>query len=194
MKQLITRIRNESIVRDQEILDVSMFFNGTIDPQLMSDIGKDLYMKFRDIDFDAFITVESSGIAPAVFASFYANKPLIVIKKMMNQPTSSEISYVTCHSYTKNHTFYLTAHTKHLESKKLILIDDFLAQGNVVNAVRNLFTLTNTKLSGVGICIAKTFQNGYKSLKQDTIPFYCQARITSLNPFLIEETDSDLDL
>lgn len=78
MKMLEKYIKEEGFVRGNQILDVSNFLNSKVDAKLMQALGKDFAERFNDYDFDVIITVEASGIAPAVFASLYLNKPLII--------------------------------------------------------------------------------------------------------------------
>ena len=74
-------IEDNAIVRSEKILDVKGFLNEQVDPVVMNKIGQDFALQFRNYDFDAFITVEASGIAPAIFASYHIDKPLIILKK-----------------------------------------------------------------------------------------------------------------
>lgn len=180
MKSLKNTIKEKGIVRTSEILDVSHFLNGVVDASLMSDIGKDFANHFKDLDFDIFVTVESSGIAPSVFASLYANKPLVVIKKNTNLLDDTFIQQASF-SFTKKQNYYLTSKKSLIENKRVVLIDDFLAAGSVVENMHALLDKCNSELVGVGICITKGFQNGYKMLSEKGYNLYSQVTLKSMS-------------
>lgn len=181
VKELKDKINQLAIVNSEKILDVSLFLNKQVDPFLMEAIGKDFYNQFKDLDYDVILTVESSGIAPAVFASLFAKKPLVIIKKEENKKDKAKYLYQESYSYTKNQSYFLTVLKDLVLNKKVILIDDFLAKGSVVVNVDKLLKQANSKLVGVGICISKNFQEGYNRLKQLDFRLYCQAEILELN-------------
>lgn len=181
MERLKQIIKEKGIVRSDSILDVSEFLNGIVDSRLMHDLGADFANHFRDYDFDAFATVESSGIAPSVFASYSANKPLIIIKKSEKQLDNRFIQQPS-YSFTKSHPYYLTCLKEQIGGKRIILIDDFLAQGSVVKNVDLLLKQAGSELVAVGICITKAFQDGYRKLIEEGYDLYSQASIESMNP------------
>ncbi|QIK69639.1 xanthine phosphoribosyltransferase [Erysipelothrix sp. HDW6C] len=182
MDLLKTKIQSEGIARTTEILDVSTFFNAGVDAVLMDAIGKDFAEKFKNEDFDVFATVESSGIAPAVFASLYADKPLVIIKKNDKELDSEVYVQQASFSFTKNNHYYLTSRKFLLEGKRVILIDDFLAQGSVVTNVEALLHKVNADLVAIGICISKNYQPGYQTLIDAGRNLYCQVQLASLDP------------
>lgn len=181
MKMLEESILKDAKVLSEEKLDVGAFLNSRVDPQLMKHIGEDFAKAFDNLDFDAFVTVETSGIAPAIFASYEAKKPLIIIKKETSIKPEA-YAQVEGFSFTKNASYYLTCKKEDIENKKVILIDDFLANGSVVEAVHKLLLLSNSELMGVGICIAKGFQKGLSIVETLNVPLYIQAKIQSMNP------------
>lgn len=181
MKALKEAIECKGLVRTSEILDVSKFLNGEIDSKLMSDIGQDFADTFKNLDFDMFVTVESSGIAPSVFASLYANKPLVVIKKHQGLLDASYVQQASF-SFTKKQEYYLTSKRNLIENKRIVLIDDFLAAGSVVENVNVLLESAGSELVGVGICITKGFQKGYKMLSEKGFNLYSQVTLKTMDP------------
>lgn len=185
MKVLKEAIRKHGVVRSASILDVSSFLNGMVDPSLMKSIGEDFSKHFSYLDFDAYITVESSGIAPAVFAALDANKPLVIIKKsteLLKDPYVQQ----PCHSYTKGNDYFLSVKRHFVENKRFVLIDDFLATGAVVENVEMLLNSQESTLVGIGICVSKGFQNGYQLLESKGYNLYSQVIIESMNSELNE--------
>jgi Adenine/guanine phosphoribosyltransferases and related PRPP-binding proteins len=180
MGKLKDYITENSVVLSNKALDVSNFLNMQVDPKLMQEIGENFATYYSNYNFDAFITVEASGIAPSIMASLYLKKPLIIIKKMY-KTTDTKLQQ-PCFSFTKNQKYYLTVDEKFIKNKKLVLIDDFLAEGNVVINVEKLLQKTNAELISTGIIISKNFQNGYKYLKDAGKDIYCLVELETLNP------------
>ena len=182
MEQLKKSIIEQGSVRTKDILDVSKFLNAHVDAQLMSALGQDFADYYKDYDFDLFATVETSGIAPSVFASLYANKPLLIIKKEGRDMDEAIYVQQDCFSYTKDVSYKLTAKKEFLSGKKVILLDDFLAQGSVVKNVESLLDKVGSTLVSTGICITKNFQPGYKALTDEGYDLYAQVELESLDP------------
>lgn len=182
MELLKQRIREAGIARTEEILDVSTFFNAQVDATLMQAIGQDFADYFANHEFDAFVTVESSGIAPSVFASLAAQKPLVIIKKSQKVVDDPRYIQQESFSFTKGNAYHLTTHLDFIQGKRIILIDDFLAQGSVVTNVETLLNKADATLVATGICISKDYQPGFKKLSAAGKDVYCQVHVTGLNP------------
>jgi len=179
MKQLIDKIKQEGIVLSDEALDVSSFLNMQVDANLMNEIGKAFADHYKDYDFDLLVTVEASGIAPSVFASIHAGKPLVIIKKS-NKLIANKLQQ-SCDSFTKNNAYYLTVNQDYIQGKKIILLDDFLAMGSVVANVEALLHKANAELVSTGILISKNFQPGYQKLINEGKDLFCLAEIERLD-------------
>ena len=108
MKLLKDKIIEEGKVISDTKLDVSSFLNHQVDPELMKALGEGFAKVYKNYDFDAFVTVETSGIAPSLFASLYSEKPLVIIKKEDHLKDESIYSQQESYSFTKDHEYYLT--------------------------------------------------------------------------------------
>ncbi|NLY62412.1 MAG: xanthine phosphoribosyltransferase [Erysipelothrix sp.] len=181
MELLENVIREEAKVKSDVILDVTEFLNAKVDVKLMDALGKDFAAYYKDYDYDLFVTVEASGIAPSVFASLYADKPLIIIKKQDNDLNNPEIIQQASYSFTKDKDYFLTVGKRFIEGKKVILIDDFLAKGSVVKNVKTMLESVDAELVSTAICISKNFQEGYQHLLKEGFDLYVQAQIESLD-------------
>lgn len=182
-------IIEQSFVRTDKILDVSNFLNAQVDAKLMQELGRDFAEHFKDHDFDMFVTVEASGIAPAVFTSLFMNKPLVVIKKQPKIMAQDIYVQQESYSYTKDVTYYLSTKSRLIEGKRCILIDDFLAEGSVVKNVEIMLNKADATLVATGICISKNFQPGYNYLKDNGYDLYSQVQLKELIPELLFEED-----
>lgn len=186
MELLKQKITDLSSVNSAASLDVSYFLNELVDPALMQAIGADFAQHFAHETFDAFITVESSGIAPSIFASLSAQKPLIIIKKRDELLDDTVFAQQACYSFTKDVSYYLTVRREKIAGKRLILLDDFLAHGNVVLNVDQLLKQQQAELVATGIVISKDFQAGRQKMQDANMKLYCQAGIASLDPLTQE--------
>ena len=181
MKLLQDTIREQGGVLSDVILDVSDFINAQVDPVLMDAIGKEFAEYYKEYDFDAFVTVEASGIAPSVFAAMHAKKPLLIIKKSQKELDTHKFAQQPCYSFTKQNHYLLAIKKDLLTGKKLILIDDFLAMGSVVENVDALLKANNAELVATGILVSKNFQDGFKNLVANGHDLHSLAQVESLN-------------
>lgn len=172
-------IQDEARILPGALIDVSSFFNWQTDALLMDELGKDFARYFHAADIDLIITVESSGIAPALFTSLYLEKPLVVVKKYQKQ--DDRFVQQEAYSYTKKQSYYLTCKKEFLEGKKVLLIDDFLASGSVLSNIGHLCEKADAVLIGAGICISKNFQSGYEMFAKTPIDLYCQVGIEEID-------------
>jgi xanthine phosphoribosyltransferase len=180
MKLLIDTIKREAVIKSEDVIDVSSFLNMQIDTPLLNEIGRSFADHYKDYDFDLFVTVESSGIAPSVFASLHAGKPLVVIKK--SNKIMPHLLQQENTSFTKEVSYYLTVNASFIANKRIILLDDFLARGNVVTNVEILLAQADACLVSTGIVISKNFQAGYTELTKAGKDLFCLAQIKQIDP------------
>jgi len=167
MKLLKTRILKDGEIITDQILRVDSFLNHQIDPELIDEIASEFSYKFSDNKFNKILTVESSGIAPAVMTGLKLSIPVVFAKK--NKPsTIVENTYnATVHSYTKNSDYDISVSTKYIKrSDHILIIDDFLANGSAARALVSIAEQGGAKVGGIGIIIEKGFQNGGKLLRE----------------------------
>ena len=179
MKVLIDAIREKGVILQGDILKVDAIVNHQIDPILMDQIGEAFYDHFKDCNITKVITVESSGIAPALMCALKLNVPVLFLKKslpstMMNPVTAEVISY------TKNKRYTLCGDRSFInDNDRVLFIDDFLANGEAFRGVETILSQTNAKLVGVGILIEKSFQPGHDYIVNKGYDLFSLANITS---------------
>ena len=181
MKLLIDAIKDKGTILKGNILKVDAIINHQIDPNLMNEIGNEFYQYFKNRGITKVITVESSGIAPAVMCALKLNVPLVFLKKAqpstMANPITSEVF-----SYTKNKHYTLCAERSFIDdSDKLLFIDDFLVNGEAFKGVEDIISQTNAELIGVGILIEKSFQDGHNYIVNKGYDLYSLANIISFD-------------
>lgn len=82
MESLGQKVKEDGVVIDEKILKVDGFLNHQIDAKLMNDVGKTFYESFKDAGITKILTIEASGIAPAIMASFRTMFLVYLLKKL----------------------------------------------------------------------------------------------------------------
>lgn len=181
MKLFVDAIREKGRVLNGNILKVDTIINHQIDPVLMDKIGNEFYHYFKEKGITKVLTVESSGIAPAVMTAFKLNVPLLFLKKAQPSTMASPLT-AEVFSYTKNNQYTLCADKNYIaDDDKILFIDDFLANGETFKGVETIVSQTNAKIVGVGILIDKSFQKGHEYIVNKGYDLYSLANIVSFN-------------
>lgn len=187
MNFLEKRVLEDGIVINEEILKVDKFINHQVDPNLMMKIGEEFYNFFNNKNINKIITVESSGIAPALTTALKFNVPLVVMKKQTSSILNSDFYQAEVKSFTKNTTYNLTISKNYIsKDDRVLFIDDFLANGEASFGAIKLIEEAGAKVQGVGILIEKSFQPGRKKLNSAGYDVYSLVRVKSLKNNRIE--------
>lgn len=187
MKELKEKILKYGIALNENVLKVDSFVNHQVDPELMDKCGRDFADKYKDRNITKVVTIESSGIAPAVFAALHLNVPLVIMKKSTSKVLSDELVQATIKSYTKGTEFELTMSKKFVnENDNVLVVDDFLANGQAALGAIKLVEKMGAKIEGVGILIEKSFQPGRQELINKGYEVYSLARIKNMSKDRIE--------
>lgn len=181
MKRLEQAILERGRSIGKEVLLVDSFLNHQVDVDLMREIGEEFANYFGSKKIDRVATIESSGIAPAAFAALALHVPLLIMKKQGSRIMTGNLLSTTVVSFTKGREYQLTANKVYLpEGENVLFIDDFLAYGEAALGAKRLIEQAGANLSGVGIVIEKSFQDGANKLREEGIDLYSLARIASL--------------
>ena len=180
MKLLEDRIRQDGVVLPGNVLKVNQFLNHQIDPQLMYEIGQEFARLFKERPVTKILTVEASGIAPAIMAGLVMNVPVLFARKK-KPSTLDDMTYTAeVYSYTKKVTNTISVDSKFLsENDHVLIIDDFLANGQAVKGMLEICRQADVKVEGVGIVVEKSFQEGSDWIKGQGIRLESLARISS---------------
>jgi len=167
MERLKQEIRENGEVRDGNILKVDNFLNHMLDVELLNDMGKEFYRLFKDEGITKILTIEVSGIAIAAIAAQYFKVPVVFAKKVESQNLDKELYTSKVFSFTKNREYIIRVSKKYLnEADKLLVIDDFLADGNAMKGLISLAEQSGAEVKGIGIVIEKGFLDGGKELRE----------------------------
>lgn len=181
MQALQQKIRDEGSVLSEQVLKVDAFLNHQIDPRLMQQIGHEFALRFRDQGITKIVTIEASGIAPAVMAGLELGVPVIFARKYQSLTLRDQLYTSSVFSFTKQTESTIAISAKHLTaSDHVLIIDDFLANGHAAKALIDLIEQSGASIAGVGVVIEKSFQRGRAEL--DALGFRVEslARISSL--------------
>lgn len=178
MKELEDRIRKDGRVINKDVLKVDSFLNHQVDPILMQKMGQEFYEYFKDKPITKILTVESSGIAPAVMTGLAFDVPVVFARKHKSITMNNDMYVADVYSFTKKTSNKISISKKFLHSNDhVLIIDDFLANGQAVSGLTDIINQAGAKLEGIGIVIEKTFQKGRQLIDKEQIPILSLARI-----------------
>lgn len=190
MQELKDKIKEYGTVLPGNVLKVDAFLNHQVDTELMYKCGQEFAKYFKDRGITKILTVESSGIAPAVMTGLAMDLPVIFARKHKSLTMNSDMYTADVYSYTKKVTNHISISKKFVsEDDKVLLIDDFLANGQAVEGMMEIADQAGIQVAGAGIVIEKSFQPGAKELAARGVDVYSLARIKSLENNQVEFMD-----
>ena len=140
--------------------------NHQIDPTLLQSMSIEFVRRFANKDINKILTIEASGIAPAIMVGFLLNVPVVFAKK--KKPSTMQDMLVTeVFSFTKQRTYSVCCSKEFLKKgDKVLFIDDFLANGNAAKGIIDLTEQAGAELEGMGFIVEKSFQHGGEMLRK----------------------------
>ncbi|MET3697858.1 xanthine phosphoribosyltransferase [Bacillus oleivorans] len=187
MKLLQEKIRQNGKVLSESILKVDSFLNHQVDPQLMKAIGDEFYNRFRQDGITKVLTLESSGIAPAMMTALNFGVPFVFARKRKSLTLVDNLFTAEVYSFTKQETNTIAISKEYINREdKVLIIDDFLANGEAAFGLLELVKQAGAEAKGIGIVIEKAFQSGGKQLREQSIRVESLARISSLQNGRVE--------
>ncbi|WP_288601824.1 xanthine phosphoribosyltransferase [uncultured Treponema sp.] len=167
MELLENRIREDAEVLPGNILKVSNFLNHQIDVKLMDQMGEEFARLYKDTPVTKILTIESSGIAVAYSVAQKFGVPLVFAKKHKSSNVNEDVYSAKVWSFTHNQEYTVVVSKKYISScDKILLVDDFLANGAALNGLIKIVGDAGAKVQGICIAIEKGFQNGGKELRE----------------------------
>ena len=175
MKPLINRILQDGHCLDGGILKVDRFINHQMDPYLMKQVAVEFMNRFAEARPTKILTVEASGIAPAIMLGYLMELPVVFAKK--KKPSTMDDMFVsTVRSFTKQRDYTIVISKEYLTAEDHVLfVDDFLAYGNAGLGIIDLCRQAGATIEGMAFIIEKGFQHGRDALQAHGI-----SRIESL--------------
>ncbi|MBU9724050.1 MULTISPECIES: xanthine phosphoribosyltransferase [Bacillaceae] len=182
MELLKEQIASQGTVISEGVLKVDSFLNHAIDPKLMEQIGKTFAEKFSGDGITKIVTLESSGIAPALMTSLNLDCELVFARKRKSLTMLDKLYTAEVYSFTKQQTSEIAISKELLsENDHVLIIDDFLANGQAAFGLIDIIKQSGASIAGIGIVIEKSFQPGREQLEEKGYRVESLARISSLS-------------
>ena len=182
MKLLEDRIRKDGTIRGTEVLKVDRFLNHQMDIQLINEIGKEFYRLFGDCGVNKILTIEASGIGIACITAQSFGVPVIFAKKNKTKNIAGDVYTSKVASFTHGKVYDIIVSKEFLKPEdRVLLIDDFLANGSALQGLINLVRDAGATLVGAGICVEKAFQPGGDLIRNMGVRVESLARVKSMD-------------
>ncbi|HIT60872.1 MAG TPA: xanthine phosphoribosyltransferase [Candidatus Fimousia stercorigallinarum] len=170
MQLLKDRIRKDGIVKQGNVLKVDSFLNHQMDVKLFREIGKELKRRFEGEEINKILTIEASGIGIACIVAEEFDVPVVFAKKSKTKNISGEVYTTKVESFTHGRIYDIIVSKDFLgKGDKVLLIDDFLANGKALEGLANLVEISGAELVGASVMIEKGFQIGGKIIRDKGI-------------------------
>lgn len=166
MRLLEDRIKLDGKVLPGNVLKVDSFLNNQIDVELLVELGKEIYSRFKDCEVNKIVTIEASGIALASITAQFFHCKMVFAKKSKTSNMSNDVYRSSAYSFTHNVKNDVVVSKEYLnENDNVLLIDDFLANGEALNALIDIVNQAGAKLKGIAVAVEKGFQGGGDKLR-----------------------------
>ena len=182
MKELEERILKEGKVLPGGILQVGSFLNQQLDTGLILKMGREIAGLYKDESVTKVLTIEASGIAIAFAAAAYLDVPVLLVRKKLAANISDEVYHARIHSFTHGNDFTATLPKPYLKNTdKVLIVDDFLANGAALRGLMDIVSQSGAKLAGCAAAIEKGFQGGGDAIRAEGIRVESLALIESMS-------------
>ncbi|MED4601748.1 xanthine phosphoribosyltransferase [Paenibacillus validus] len=187
MELLKQKIREVGIVLSDEVIKLDAILNHAVDPVLTTAMGKEFARLFREEQVSKVLTIESSGIPIAFAAAQELNVPLVFARRKKTLNTDTETYCERVPSFTKGFVTDIMVSKEFLnENDRVLLIDDFIANGDAARGLIRIIRRSGATLVGVGIAVEKSFQAGGRTIRESGVRVDSLVRISSLADGKIE--------
>ena len=182
MKKLDERIRLDGTIRGTEVLNVDRFLNHQMDIALINEIGQEFYRIFQGDNVTKILTIEASGIGIACLTAQFFQVPVIFAKKNKTKNIAGDVYTSKVASFTHGRVYDIIVSKEFLGPEdRVLLIDDFLANGSALQGLINLVRDAGATLIGAGICVEKAFQPGGDLIRSMGVRVESLARVKSMD-------------
>lgn len=182
MELLKERILKDGVVKGTDVLKVDSFLNHQMDVALFGEIGQEFQHRFADCGVNKILTIEASGIGIACITAQFFHCPVIFAKKSQTKNIAGAVYSTKVESFTHGRAYDVIVAKQFLSPEdRVLIIDDFLANGAALEGLIDLVTQSGATLVGAGIVIEKAFQPGGQRLRDKGIRVESLARVQSMN-------------
>lgn len=182
MEELKQRILKDGLARKEGgVILVSRFLNHQLDPQLLMHCAEEFARVFKDQGVTKIVTIEASGIAPAILMGYIMHLPVVFVKK--KAPKTVDESWKSwVWSFTRGDETTVCIGREFLTAQdRIVFIDDFLADGHASGSIIHLCRQSGAQIVGMGFLVEKGFAGGGQFLRDHNIPYHALATIKCIN-------------
>ena len=182
MKLLEERIRRDGKIKGGDVLKVDSFLNHQMDVELFQEIGKEFKRLFGDCGVTKILTIEASGIGIACVTAQFFGCPVIFAKKNKTKNIAGDVYTSKVESFTHGKVYDIIVSKEFLlPTDRVLLIDDFLANGSALQGLIKLVRDAGATLVGAGICVEKAFQPGGDMIRAMGVRVESLARVKAMD-------------
>ena len=182
MQLLKDRIRKDGKIKAGNVLKVDSFLNHQMDVKLFQEIGKEFKRRFEGEEITKILTIEASGIGIACVAAEVFDVPVVFAKKTQTKNIAGDVYTTKVESFTHGRVYDIIVSREFLgKGDKVLLIDDFLANGKALEGLAELVKKSGAELVGAGVVIEKGFQVGGDIIRSKGIHLESLAIVESMD-------------
>lgn len=183
MQLLEDKIRRDGVIKEGNVLKVDSFLNHQMDISLFSEIGREFKRRFADEEITKILTIEASGIGIAcIVAQSFGNVPVVFAKKTKTKNIAGDVFTSKVESFTHGRVYDIIVSKEFLHKEdRVLLIDDFLANGKALEGLAALVRDSGATLVGAGVVIEKGFQVGGDLIRSSGVHLESLAIVESMN-------------
>ena len=182
MQLLKDRIRKDGKIKEGNVLKVDSFLNHQMDVKLFQEIGKEFKRRFEGEEITKILTIEASGIGIACVAAEVFDVPVVFAKKTQTKNIAGDVYTTKVESFTHGRVYDIIVSREFLgKGDKVLLIDDFLANGKALEGLAELVKKSGAELVGAGVVIEKGFQVGGDIIRSEGIHLESLAIVESMD-------------
>ena len=182
MQLLKDRIRKDGKIKEGNVLKVDSFLNHQMDVKLFQEIGKEFKRRFEGEEITKILTIEASGIGIACIVAEHFDVPVVFAKKTQTKNIAGDVYTTKVESFTHGRVYDIIVSREFLgKGDKVLLIDDFLANGKALEGLAELVKKSGAELVGAGVVIEKGFQVGGDIIRSKGIHLESLAIVESMD-------------
>ena len=182
MQLLEERIRRDGKVRAGNVLKVDSFLNHQMDVELFQEMGREFLRLFGECNVTKILTIEASGIGIACVTAQFFHVPVIFAKKNKTKNIAGDVYTSKVESFTHGKVYDIIVAKEFLQPEdRVLIIDDFLANGSALQGLIKLVDDAGATLVGAGIAVEKAFQPGGDLIRGMGVRVESLARVKSMS-------------
>ena len=182
MNFLEEKILSDATIKEGNILKIDNFLNHQIDIDIIRQIAYEIKRRFKGKEVTKILTIESSGIAIATLLGEIYDVPVVFAKKGETANSTDDKYISQAYSFThKKHNNVFVSKPYMLAGEKVLIVDDFLADGQAMGALIDIVHQAGAEVVGLGVAVEKGQQNGGKNLRSQGYQVESVAIIDSMD-------------